>query len=130
MNSASVLRSFRHALSMSMVCRSIPHAAIRSGPPFVPVDAEFAMLRQKLLFNLGPIILLLGCGVGSIVMLQHVLAGIHEAQTPEQMQAVAGEFRWVILLVAIAFVVILNVSVLMVAEHLHTIERRRMEILQ
>ena len=89
------------------------------------------MLRRKLLLNLGLfILLLLGCGIASIGMLQHVLGGLNGAKDAQQMEQVAREFRWVVLALAMTFVLILNVSVLALVRGMESSERRRMEVLQ
>jgi signal transduction histidine kinase len=89
------------------------------------------MLRRKLLLNLGLLILLLlGCAVASIGMLQHVLAGLNGAKDAQEMQQVAQEFRWVVLGLALTFVVILNVAILALLRGFESGERRRMEVVQ
>lgn len=89
------------------------------------------MLRRKHLLNLGLfILLLLGCGIASIGMLQHVLGGLNGAKDAQQMEQVAREFRWVVLALAMTFVLILNVSVLALVRGLESGEQRRMEVLQ
>src|SRR4051794_4352925 len=71
------------------------------------------MLRRKLFLNLTPLVLLLLiAGVVAVWMLQSVLAGLDQAQSIEQMRRLAREFRWVVLALAGCFVVIVNISVL------------------
>jgi signal transduction histidine kinase len=74
---------------------------------------DAGMLRRKLLLNLAPLVLLLlGCGILAILLLQRLLDNLDHAATAPQVAAVAHDFRWVVLGFAVAFLAIINISVL------------------
>src|SRR5690349_18602467 len=71
------------------------------------------MLRKRLFFNLAPLVLvLLACGIIAVWSLQRLLDGLDHATTAEQVGVVARNFRWVVLGLAGAFLIVLNLSVL------------------
>jgi len=71
------------------------------------------MLRKKLVINLAPVVLLLvGAGVTVLLLLQHVLGQLDHAEGADQVREVARDFRWVVWVLSIAFLVIVNGTVL------------------
>ena len=91
-------------------------------------------MRRKLLLNFGLLILLLvGLGIGSTLVLQHVLAGLDSARETNQIERVAGQFRWVVLIIAGSFLLIVNVTAILLIRMsvsiIETSELRRMEVL-
>ena len=81
MNKASVLRSAKLRVEIHIQDNCISYARSRLARRLFGLCTEFAMLRRKLLFNLGLfILLLLGCGIASVGMLQHVLGGLNGAK--------------------------------------------------
>ncbi len=71
------------------------------------------MLRRKLLWNLGPLIaLLLLTAIVAIWLLQGVLADLNLIRNPADQQALLARFRTLVLGLAFVFVVIINVSVI------------------
>jgi len=71
------------------------------------------MLRRKLLWNLGPLIaLLLLTAIVAIWLLQGVLADLNLVRNSADQQALLARFRTLVLGLAFVFVVIINISVI------------------
>ena len=91
-------------------------------------------MQRKLLLNFGLLILLMvGLGIGSTLVLQHVLAGLDSASRTNQVERVASEFRWVVLIISASFLLIVNVTAIllvrMAVSIVRTSELRQMEVL-
>ena len=71
------------------------------------------MLRRKLLWNLGPLVaLLLLTAIVAIWLLQGVLADLNLVRNSADQQALLARFRTLVLGLAFVFVVIINISVI------------------
>jgi nitrogen fixation/metabolism regulation signal transduction histidine kinase len=99
-------------------------------PIGAPFDLEALVLQRKLIFNLGPlVIVLIVTGVTAILMLQSVLRGLdHVNQHGEQaltaadpalhqhvhaeQQAVMRQFRWIVVGLGLTFVLVINLSII------------------
>lgn len=70
------------------------------------------VLRRKLVYVLvSLVVLLLVAAVGSILTLQDILYELDHARTPEQHDALARNFRWLVLALTIVFLLVVNFSV-------------------
>jgi signal transduction histidine kinase len=88
------------------------------------------MLRRTFVVNLAPLALLMVCSTVAIWMLRNILGELDRVNSVPQVRDIAHEFRWVVFGMSIAFLLILNISVLIVLGIADQIERRRMETLQ
>lgn len=76
-------------------------------------DKAWLMLRRKLLAVLGSLLLLLvGTAIGAVWSLQGVLRQLNLVGDQLRHAPLIAHFRWLVLILAVVFIVVINVSIL------------------